>query len=235
MQLEAWATAQGGVRAAARALGVAASTLSRWIAGGQVPRGDGDRGPAWLEERTGVEASAWEVIEAQAAPSRRSPSPRAAAGPGRGRPRVEPPVRALPPSPPARPRRAPSPPPARGAARAAAPPPATTSPALEPDDADDEDRPPATLPELQARARQIPGELQRLRRRIASGAVAVNAGEVMARMLEREARALASAITAAGTATVEEVEQLRALVLDVTRGCEGCRARVTSALRGSAA
>jgi hypothetical protein len=93
---------------------------------------------------------------------------------------------------------------------------------------------PATLPELQSRARQIPGEMQQLRGRIAAGAVAMSQGEILARMLEREARALASAITAAGTATVEEVEQLRALVLDVTRGCEGCRARVAAALRGGA-
>ncbi|WP_441289465.1 hypothetical protein ACSRUE_01495 [Sorangium sp. KYC3313] len=234
VQLEAWAAARGGVRAAARELGVAASTLSRWIGGAQTPRGDGDLGPAWLEERTGVEAAAWDTM---AASPPRPPSPRAAAGAGRGRRGAAPPGEALPPSRTPRPRRAPPQAPARAAVAPAGHPTATTSPPAAPAvEVEDEPMPPpATLPELQARARQIPGELQQLRRSIASGAVKVAAGEVMARMLEREQRAVTGAITAAGTATVEEVEALHALVLSVTRGCEGCRARVTEALRGSAA
>jgi hypothetical protein len=66
------------------------------------------------------------------------------------------------------------------------------------------------------------------------GEIAVGAGEIMARMLEREGRRVDAAITAAGTATVEEVARLEALVLDVTRGCDGCRNRMATALRGPA-
>lgn len=85
--------------------------------------------------------------------------------------------------------------------------------------------------ELQARLRQIPGELAKLREGVRSGEVAITAAESLRRLLEGEARALSGAITAGGTATVEEVEQLRALLRDVTSGCEACRARVTAALR----
>ncbi|KYF64545.1 hypothetical protein [Sorangium cellulosum] len=202
--LEAWAAGQGGVRAAARVLGVAAATLSRWVNGHQAPRGDGDRGPAWLEERTGVPAADWDVLDGQ-------PSPPAVAGPE------------VPPGPP----RGLRGPPARGTAGPAEPSP---PPAEEVDDVGD-DQPPATLEALQARARQIPGELQRLRYRIASGATAVNAGEVMARMLEREARAVNAAITSAGTATVEEVARAEAMILDITSSCATCREQALTAIR----
>jgi hypothetical protein len=207
VQLEVWVQAQGGLRAAARRLGVGHGTVRRWVVGEHLPD---DR--AALEQQTGVPASSWD----QAAPAPR-PAPRRTA-----------------PAPVAR--HSPSPPPApRG--RAAKPPsvPVALPPQAAPvQEAEPPPPAPATLPELQSRARQIPGEMQQLRGRIAAGAVAMSQGEILARMLEREARALASAITAAGTATVEEVEQLRALVLDVTRGCEGCRARVAAALRGGA-
>ncbi|XXX73890.1 hypothetical protein WMF30_40215 [Sorangium sp. So ce134] len=196
---------------------MAPATLSRWINGKQVPRGDADLGPAWLEERTGVPAADWDLLDGQ-------PSPPPAAGPGAGRRGPTAPVEH--PSPPA-PRRAPSAPPARGAA---APGEVSPPPAEEVDDVGD-DQPPATLEALQARARQIPGELQRLRRRIASGATAVNAGEVMARMLEREARAVNAAITSAGTATVEEVARAEAMILDITSSCATCREQALTAIR----
>lgn len=209
MQLEAWVQAQGGLRAAARRLGLGHGTLRRWVVGDHPPE---DR--AGLEGKTGVPAASWDQVAPSAAP----PARRAALAS-------------------ASPRRPPSPPtPSKRAAKAPAAPVAPPSTRPEADTGEAEPPPPppppATMQELQARARQIPGELQQLRTRIASGAVAVAVGEVMARMLEREARALSAAVTAAGTATVEEVEQLRALVLDITSGCEGCRARVTAALRG---
>ena len=86
--------------------------------------------------------------------------------------------------------------------------------------------------DLQDRLRRIPGELQELRQGVASGRTAVTTAEALRRLLEGEAKATAAAIGSSGTATVEEVEQLRALVLDVTKGCEGCRGRVMLALRG---
>ncbi|WP_207217481.1 MULTISPECIES: hypothetical protein [Sorangium] len=205
MQLEAWVQAQGGLRAAARRLGVGHGTVRRWVVGEHLPD---DR--AGLEQSTGVPAAAWDQAE-------QPPARQAAPRPAPAATRPSPPA-ALP----------------RRAAKAPAAPVAPPSPPAPSAEVEPPPPAPATLPELQARARQIPGEMQQLRGRIASGAVAMSQGEILARMLEREARALASAITAAGTATVEEVEQLRALVLDVTRGCDGCRARVTSALRGGA-
>lgn len=210
VQLEAWVEAQGGLRAAARALGRGHGAVRRWVTGEHPPA---DREA--LEQRTGVPAASWDLI----APSSSSPRPAA---------------RRAAPAPVAPPRASAPPTPRRRAAKAPAAPLPPPSPPEPDQEAPPPLPPPATLPELQARARQIPAELQQLRTRIAAGAVAVNVGEVMARMLEREQRALSAAITAAGTATVEEVEQLRALVLDVTRGCEGCRARVAAALRGGA-
>lgn len=210
VQLEAWVQAQGGLRAAARRLGVGHGTVRRWVVGEHLPD---DR--AALEEQTGVPAASWDQAVAPPAPSPR-PAPRRAA-----------PAPVAPPAP------SPPPPPRGRAAKAPAAPVVPPSPPEPVQEAEPPPPAPATLQELQARVRQIPGEMQQLRGRIASGSVAMSQGEILARMLEREARALASAITAAGTATVEEVEQLRALVLDVTRGCDGCRARVTAALRGA--
>lgn len=91
--------------------------------------------------------------------------------------------------------------------------------------------PPPSVAEMQARSREIPRELAAIRSGVLEGSVAVTAAETLRRLLTDEAKALGTAITAQGTATVEEVEQLRALVRDVTAGCEGCRARVTAALR----
>ncbi|XXY23379.1 hypothetical protein WME88_27585 [Sorangium sp. So ce216] len=196
---------QGGLRAAARRLGVGHGTVRRWVTGEHLPD---DR--AALEGVTGVPAGSWDQAAVQAAqkPPRRPTEPVRPPEPARPEPRLAKPPRA----------------PAKAEQEAAA----VGEPEQPPP-------PPATLQELQARARQIPAEMQQLRGRIGSGAVAFSAGEVLARLLEREARACASAITAAGTATVEEVEQLRALVLNVTQGCEGCRARVTEALRNMTA
>ncbi|WP_434042254.1 MULTISPECIES: hypothetical protein [Sorangium] len=203
VQLEAWVASQGGLRAAARLLGVGHGTVRRWVTGEHLPD---DR--TALEGVTGVPAGSWDqaAVPAGQKPPRRPAEAARTPEPVQPKPR---PARST-----------------REAAKAEQEAPEVDQP---------EPPPPASLQELQARARQIPGEMQQLRGRIAAGAVAFSPGEVLARMLEREARACASAITAAGTATVEEVEQLRALVLNVTQGCEGCRARVTEALRNMTA
>ncbi|WP_437894262.1 hypothetical protein [Sorangium sp. So ce124] len=215
VQLEAWAAERGGIRAAARALGVAPATLSRWIGGKQVPRGDGDLGPAWIEARTGVVAVGWDLLAAQ-------PSPPVKARKGRAAP--------LPPTPPKREARAraapvapPSPP--SGAPTATASPPEPP----EPPEA------PASLEDLKRRARAIPGEIRRLRGRVERGEVAVSAAETLRRLLTDERAAAIAAVESDGLATVAEVEQLQATLQDVVRGCEGCRARLVAALRGSAA
>ncbi|WP_437301196.1 hypothetical protein [Sorangium sp. So ce426] len=95
--------------------------------------------------------------------------------------------------------------------------------------------PPASLEDLKRRARAIPGEIRRLRGRVERGEVAVSAAETIRRLLTDERAAAIAAVEADGLATVSEVEKMQALVLDVVRGCEGCRARVVAALRGSAA
>ncbi|MDC0680372.1 hypothetical protein [Sorangium atrum] len=213
VDLEAWAEARGGVRAAAREIGIASPTLSRWISGQRTPADDGELSKAWIETQTGVKAAGWNVLVDQAAP----PSP--------------PPVKASTgrraPSPSPRPRRPPSQP-SRAPAATASPP---ELPPAEPEPPE----PPASLEELKRRARAIPGEIRRLRGRVERGDVAVSACETIRRLLTDERAAAIAAIEADGTATVAEVEQLRALVLDVTRGCEGCRARVAAALKERAA
>jgi hypothetical protein len=95
--------------------------------------------------------------------------------------------------------------------------------------------PPASLEELKRRARAIPGEIRRLRTRVEAGQVTVSSAETVRRLLTDERAACVAAIESDGTATVAEVEQLRALVLDVTRGCEACRNRVLSALEARTA
>lgn len=211
-ELEAWTEKQGGLRAAARALGIASPTLSRWISGHRTPAEAGELSRAWIEERTGVEAAGWDLLAAQPSPPVRARKRRAA------------------PSPPTPPKRA-----ARAPAAPVAPPsppsgaPAATSSPPEPPE------PPASLEDLKRRARAIPGEIRRLRVRVERGEVAVSAAETIRRLLTDERAAAIAAVEVDGTATVAEVEQLRALVVDVTRGCEGCRARVAAALRGSAA
>jgi hypothetical protein len=88
-----------------------------------------------------------------------------------------------------------------------------------------------SVADLQARLRAIPGELKALGEEVRSGEMAVTAAETFRRLLEGEAKALGAAVSAGGVATVEEVEQLRGILLDVTKGCDACRGRVTSALR----
>lgn len=119
---------------------------------------------------------------------------------------------------------APAAPPTR---RATAP--TTTAPdAAEPSAGPLESR---TLAELQARLRQIPGELAELRASVGKGTTTTTAAETLRRLLADEAKALAGAIASSGLATNEEVEQLRALMLGVVQGCEGCKTRVLAALR----
>lgn len=156
----------------------------------------------WLEQRTGTPRGAWDVADLPVVAAKRAPK------------------KAPEPAPPAP---SPSVRPARAAVAPQAPPPYLSLPPSE--------VPPATVSELQARLRQIPGELAELRAGVRSGDVAITAAETLRRLLEGEARSLAGAITASGTATVEEVEGLRALVLDATKGCEACRARMVAALR----
>jgi hypothetical protein len=217
VQLEAWVAAQGGLRAAGRALGIGHGTIRRWVVGDHPPE---DR--QMIAQRTGVPADSWDRLEATTRPVVEPPPP--------GAPLPPPPALVTAAPPPPAPASAPLP--ARAAPLPPPPAPATTPPLV---DDEPEDEPlPATLRELQDRARAIPEELKRLRRRVAAGAVAVNAGEIMARMIEREGRRIDAAVNAMGTASVQEVEDLRALLVDVTQGCEACRARVTAALRGGA-
>ena len=88
-----------------------------------------------------------------------------------------------------------------------------------------------SLPELQARLRAIPGELAALRANVATGATSTTTAETVRRLLTDEAKALTGAIAGSGLATNDDVDQLRALVLGVVQGCEGCKGRVVAALR----
>jgi hypothetical protein len=208
-ELQAWTEAQGGLRAAARALGIPSPTLSRWISGQRTPSEDGELSKAWIETQTGVGAAGWDVLVGQAAPP--SPPP-VKASKGRGAPSASP-----------APRRPPSPP-SRAPAATPSPP---ELPPVEPEPHES----PASLDDLKRRARAIPGEIRRLRGRVERGEVAVSAAETLRRLLTDERAAAIAAIESDGTATVAEVEQLRAVVSDVVRGCEACRARVAAALK----
>lgn len=89
-----------------------------------------------------------------------------------------------------------------------------------------------TIAELQARLREIPGEIAELRRKVAAGELAVTALEPLRRTLEGEARTARAAVDSAGVATLEEVQAVRELLRQATQACEGCRARVAAGLRG---
>lgn len=115
-------------------------------------------------------------------------------------------------------------------------PPVRPAPAPRPEPASEppapEPRPQAqTVAELQERIRTIPAELARLSRDVASGSVAITAATIRRQLLEGEARAAKAAIESAGVATVAEVEALRRMLLDATRGCDGCRAKVVAGLK----
>lgn len=211
-ELQAWCEAQGGLRAAARALGIASPTLSRWLSGQRTPAEEGELSRAWIEAQTGVKASGWDVLAGQPSPPPGKASKGSAA-----------------PSPPARPRRPPSPPTVASTAPRSGK--ATTTPSEPPPAEPEPPLPPASLEDLKRRARAIPGELRRLRERVETGQVAVSAAETIRRLLTDERAAAIAAVEADGLATVAEVERLQALVLDVTSSCEVCRARVLSALR----
>jgi hypothetical protein len=88
-----------------------------------------------------------------------------------------------------------------------------------------------TLAELQERLRRIPGEVAALRASVLDGETALATGTETRRMYDSESKALSQAINAYGTATVEEVEQLRAVIVDICQSCAACKERVTSALR----
>lgn len=116
----------------------------------------------------------------------------------------------------------------------ASPPPGSPPPAAAPSApaaAPPSPRPP-TIAELQARLREIPGEIAELRRKVAAGELAVTALEPLRRTLEGEARTARAAVDSAGVATLEEVQAVRELLRQVTQACEGCRARVAAGLRG---
>lgn len=210
-ELRAWCDAQGGIRAAARVLGVASPTLSRWLTGQRTPAEDGELSRAWIEAQTGVKAIGWDLLAAGP-----SPSP------------VEDSEDSADPSPPARPRRPPSPPAVASTAPRSGK--ATSSPAAPPPAEPEPPLPPASLEDLKRRARAIPGELRRLREGVIAGRVPVSTAETIRRLLTDERAAAIAAVEADGLATVAEVEKVQALVLDVTQSCEACRARVLSAL-----
>lgn len=88
-----------------------------------------------------------------------------------------------------------------------------------------------SLAEMQTRLRAIPGELAELRASVNKGTTTTTSAETLRRLLTDEAKALSGAIASSGLATNEEVEQLRALLLGVVQGCEGCRKRLVGALR----
>ncbi|WP_437647317.1 hypothetical protein [Sorangium sp. So ce362] len=226
-ELEAWAETRGGQRAAARELAIPSATLSRWITGVRTPVPGAELSPAWIEARTGVAAAGWDVLAAPPSPPSPPSPPLEKASKGRRAP-SPPPVAPSPPVPPGKVAKVRQRLPVAGASTPSPPVPvAPPVPPVEPEPPE----PPASLDELKRRARAIPGELRRLRGRVEGGGVSVSAAETIRRLLTDERAAAIAAIESDGTATVAEVEQLRALVLDVTRGCEACRSRVLSALK----